>query len=269
MKLFLEVYFDLSEIFIASIYRFDLKKMVISSKYDISTFALVHHGFLINVAGLEIDRSFVGRPEGHRLTGRVQWIGCMGGQMAHKVPHWQVCCAHRIWEENSHQHRLQPAWPNTRQGPISQVWWSYPNWWPEMGWDQHITNTCDKANLMISFLRWNLNIGVPSVKERAYFTHVRPLVEYASTVWNLYTQTNIQKLEMVQWRAARYVKSRHRITSSVSDMLSTMNWRSLQDRRDARLCMLYKFDRNMVAIKKDMRLVSPKRRTQSLPVTKL
>ena len=35
---------------------------------------------------------------------------------------------------------------------------------------------------------------------------MRPLVEYASIVWDPYTQTNVQKLEMVQWRAARYVK---------------------------------------------------------------
>ena len=58
-------------------------------------------------------------------------------------------------------------------------------------------------------------------------------------------------------------KNRLRNTSSVSDMLSTMNWRSLQDtRRDARLCMMYKVDRNLVAIMKDKRLAPPKRRTR-------
>ena len=92
---------------------------------------------------------------------------------------------------------------------------------------------------------------------------MRALVEYASTVWDPYTQTLIQKIEMVQRRAAKYVKNRHRNTSSVSDMLDTINWRSLQDRRrDARLCMLYKIDRNLVAIKKDKRLIPPQRRTR-------
>ena len=46
-------------------YRFDLKKMVISGNYEVSTFTLVHHSFLINVDGLEIDHnrrhSFAGR----------------------------------------------------------------------------------------------------------------------------------------------------------------------------------------------------------------
>ena len=91
-----------------------------------------------------------------------------------------------------------------------------------------------------------------------------PLVEYASKVWDPYTQKLIRKIEMVHRRAARYVKNRHPNTSSVSDMLCTMNWRiSKQDRRrDTRLCMLYKIDRNLVAIKKDKRLNPPQRRTR-------
>ena len=57
-----------------------------------------------------------------------------------------------------------------------------------MKWDQHINNICDKANRTIAFLRRNLSIGAISVKERAYFTLVRPLVEYASTVSDPHTQ---------------------------------------------------------------------------------
>ena len=87
----------------------------------------------------------------------------------------------------------------------------------DLKWDQHISNICDKANWTIGFLRRNLNISATSIKERAFFTLVRPLVEYASIVWDPYTQINVQKLEMVQRRAARYVKNRHGNTSSVSD----------------------------------------------------
>lgn len=133
----------------------------------------------------------------------------------------------------------------------------------DLKWDSHIQSICDKANRTIGFLRRNLNIGATAIKEKAYFTLVRPLVEYASTVWDPHTQSNIHKLEMVQRRAARYVKSRHRNLSSVSDLLTTLNWRSLQDRRkDARLCMMYKIDRNLVAIKKENRLTPPKKRTR-------
>ena len=52
----------------------------------------------------------------------------------------------------------------------------------DLKWDQHINNICDKANRTIRFLRRNLSIGATSFKERAYFTLVRPLVEYASRV---------------------------------------------------------------------------------------
>ena len=45
---------------------------------------------------------------------------------------------------------------------------------------------------------------------------------------------------MVQRRAARWVTNRYHITSSVSDMLHTLGWRSLEHRRaTSRLCMLF------------------------------
>ena len=69
---------------------------------------------------------------------------------------------------------------------------------------------------------------------------------------------------MVQRQAARYVTNRHRNKSSVSDMLQGLDWRTLEDRRrDARLCMPYRLDRRLVAIKRDRRLISPIRKTRS------
>jgi hypothetical protein len=43
------------------------------------------------------------------------------------------------------------------------------------------------------------------IKEQAYFTLARPLVEYASTVWDPYTQADINKVEAVQRRAASFI----------------------------------------------------------------
>jgi len=46
---------------------------------------------------------------------------------------------------------------------------------------------------------------------------------------------------MIQRRAARWVLGRYDRLDSVTDMLSSLKWRSLELRRsDARLCMLYK-----------------------------
>ena len=70
---------------------------------------------------------------------------------------------------------------------------------------------------------------------------MRPIVEYSATVWDPYVAKNIQQVEMIQRRAARWVLGRYDRLDSVTDMLSSLKWRSLELRRsDARLCMLYK-----------------------------
>ena len=109
-------------------------------------------------------------------------------------------------------------------------------------------------------------LKIPSIriKEQAYQTLVRPLVEYASTVWNPYTKTEIHKIEAVQRRAARYVVNNQRNRSSVSNMLQRLKWRPLANRRkDARLMMMYKLDRELVSITKENRLIPPCRRSRN------
>ncbi len=98
-------------------------------------------------------------------------------------------------------------------------------------WNNHIANICTKANQTLGFLRRNINLESVKIKERAYLTLVRPLLEYASVIWDPHTQTNTKKIEMVQRRAARYVTSRTRNRSSVTDMLNGLKWRSLENRR--------------------------------------
>ena len=60
------------------------------------------------------------------------------------------------------------------------------------------------------------------------------------TVWDPHIFKQKHSLEMVQRRAARWVTNRYHNTSSVSDMLHTLGWRSLEHRRaTSRLCMLF------------------------------
>ena len=58
----------------------------------------------------------------------------------------------------------------------------------KLQWDQHINCITSKANKTLGFLRRNLKIPSIRIKEQAYFTLARPLVEYASTVWDPYKQ---------------------------------------------------------------------------------
>ena len=133
-----------------------------------------------------------------------------------------------------------------------------------MQWDQHIYNITAKANKTLGFLRRNLKIPSIRIKEQAHQTLVRPLVEYASTVWNPYAKTEINKIEAVQRRAARYVVNNQRNRSSVSNMLQRLKWRPLTNRRkDVRLMMMYKIDRELVSITKENRLIPPCRRSRN------
>jgi hypothetical protein len=117
----------------------------------------------------------------------------------------------------------------------------------DLNWNQHISDTCTKANRALGFLRRNLQISNIKVKQLAYFTYVRPIVEYCSSVWDPYRACQQAQLEMIQRRAARFVCNRYRRTSSVGSMLEVLQWKSLQERRTAaRLSMFYKMQNGLV-----------------------
>ena len=102
-----------------------------------------------------------------------------------------------------------------------------------MKWTSRINNICAKANKTIGFLKRNINISNKSIKEKAFKSLVRPIVEYASAAWNPHQKGDIQKLEMIQRRAARFVQNRYHNTSSVSDMIDQLEWPTLEERRRA------------------------------------
>lgn len=133
----------------------------------------------------------------------------------------------------------------------------------DLGWDRHIEDLCTKANKTLGFLRRNLKIGSQKIKQAAYKTYVRPILEYAVTVWDTHTQQAIAKLEAVQRRAARFVMRRYRNTSSVSAMMNQLKWTSLEERRRiARLTMLYRIQHGLVCLDglKDKLHTLPERR---------
>ncbi|KAI8500850.1 hypothetical protein Bbelb_216680 [Branchiostoma belcheri] len=117
----------------------------------------------------------------------------------------------------------------------------------DLTWKEHINNLCNKANKTLGFLKRNLKISFRRIKELAYKTYVRPILEYAATVWDPHSQQDLDRLEAVQRRAARFVMRRYRQTSSPTEMLEDLNWPSLQARRKtARLAMLYRIQHNIV-----------------------
>ena len=78
---------------------------------------------------------------------------------------------------------------------------------------------------------------------------VRPVLEYALTILDPYTQTNINKLEAVQRRAARFVTGDYRTTSSVSEIITDLGWETLLQRRtQAKLVMMYRITHSIIDI---------------------
>ena len=100
-----------------------------------------------------------------------------------------------------------------------------------MSWNRHMNQAVKKAKSTQGFLRRNLRVLNEQTKSSAYFSMVRPIEEYCSTVWNPYTTEYIKKVEMVQRRAARYVTNWYHNTSSVTSMLDHLEWESLEARR--------------------------------------
>ena len=60
------------------------------------------------------------------------------------------------------------------------------------------------------------------------------------TVWNPYQKNQIQKIEVMQRRAARYITGRYHKTSSVTDMIGDLKLETLEERRtNTYLLMMY------------------------------
>ena len=68
----------------------------------------------------------------------------------------------------------------------------------DLSWNEHINNVCSKANMTLGFIRRNLKISSRGIKDTAYKTLVRPIMEYAATVWDPLTQANIDSMEAIQ-----------------------------------------------------------------------
>ena len=135
----------------------------------------------------------------------------------------------------------------------------------DLSWGTHVNNISKKANQTLGFLKRNIKVHKQDLKFTAYKTLVRPQLEYASTVWSPHTATDIQKIESVQRRAARWATRDYRYTSSVTSMLNDLNWRPLDQRRiDCRLVMMYKVTYELVAIPASYYLTRNRRQSRHI-----
>ena len=119
----------------------------------------------------------------------------------------------------------------------------------DLRWNDHVKSICAKASRTLNFIRRNIYKCHPEVKARAYLSLVRPQLEYASSVWDPYTNNLRDKIEKIQHCAARFVKNNYKYSSSVSEMIAELGWPPLSERRrTARLILFYKAIHQTTAI---------------------
>ena len=74
------------------------------------------------------------------------------------------------------------------------------------------------------------------------------MLEYASVVWSPFTQFNIDKIEKVQCKAARFVFNHYYRYSSVTNMFNYLKWESFEHRRTkSTIIMFCKIINNIVS----------------------
>ena len=95
----------------------------------------------------------------------------------------------------------------------------------------------------------------PSVSSNVIFTSVPrklsdlPHLEFASAVWDPYRQDQVDKIEAVQRRAARFIKKDHDWNSSVSQLLHSLSLERLKERRKIHhLWTFYQAHNNIISL---------------------
>jgi hypothetical protein len=135
-------------------------------------------------------------------------------------------------------------------------------------WRRSSQPDSEGANKSLGFFKRNLKTSNTNIKSQAYLSLVRPKLEYACSVWNPHTAELCNKIEMVQRRAARYACNIYHNTSSVTDMLQTLTWPTLQQHRlKTKLIMFYKIVHHIVAVPTTILIPTDPRIRQFHPFT--
>ena len=121
----------------------------------------------------------------------------------------------------------------------------------DLTWNKHIHQITASANRTLAFVRRNLHSCPKNIKTTTYTTLVRPLLEYSSSVWDPHTQVLVNKIEMVQRRAACFCHNDYtsRETGCVSEMITKLHLELLTTRRtNRRLTIFHKAIHNHLSL---------------------
>ena len=108
-----------------------------------------------------------------------------------------------------------------------------------LGWTEHVKTTVDKAAGSLRYLTIAQKLVTQEVLSSIYLTLVRPLLEYACSVWSNLTAAQASKLQDIQNRAARLAT--HSVSfASIASMHEELGWTPLDVRRKYFRLLFYK-----------------------------
>ena len=97
-------------------------------------------------------------------------------------------------------------------------------------WHAHIDNILTSASRTLGILRSLKYKLCRKALNQIHLSYLRPLLEYASVVWDGCTLYEKKKLEQIQYEAARLVTGLTR-SVSIEKLIKVIGWLSLSDRR--------------------------------------
>ena len=120
----------------------------------------------------------------------------------------------------------------------------------DLTWRSHVDRITGSATKTLNFALRNIKTKHPGVRETGII-----ITLLSGRSWKMLLPYGIPikkktlQVKKVQHRAARWVSCNYVRLASVTDIIETLGWRSLAQRRaDARLCLFYKIIHGLVAV---------------------
>ncbi len=96
-----------------------------------------------------------------------------------------------------------------------------------------------RCNLYDNVHIYNRAVLIKEFEQFAYFSLVRSKLEYVCASWDPHLIKDIQCLDKVQWRGARFVCSDYRRDNSVTGILDSRSWLANTGRKMDKLALKY------------------------------
>ena len=113
-------------------------------------------------------------------------------------------------------------------------------------WNEIRLDSCNATSIAVQ-------TGPKGVKERCFNTFVRPTLEYRCSVWDPHKITQVDNLEKINKRAARFVTGNYTLApGNTQKNMSSLNWAPLSERRArAKLITLFKAKSGIIELPLD------------------